>query len=121
MNKLLSASILVLGLCACDRDTSPNSPNPSGRPSAQNPSALPGQSRSSEAGSQSRDSQDSQVAQISFDDVDTNKDGVITLNEALAVPGLDFTSADKDNSHALSRQEFAAAIAKLKGPGQPGG
>jgi len=42
---------------------------------------------------------------------------VITQNEALAVQGLDFASADKDNSHTLSRQEFDAAMAK----GRPGG
>jgi len=49
--------------------------------------------------------------------VDANKDGVITQNEALAVQGLDFASADKDNSHTLSRQEFDAAINKTR----PGG
>jgi Ca2+-binding EF-hand superfamily protein len=65
--------------------------------------------------SQSRDS--SQVAQLSFDSVDTNKDGVITPNEALAVPGLDFSSADTDKSRTLDRQEFAAAMATTR----PGG
>jgi hypothetical protein len=58
-----------------------------------------------------------QVAQLSFEAVDTNHDGVITQNEALAVPGLDFASADTDNSHTLSRQEFDAAMAKTR----PGG
>ena len=42
---------------------------------------------------------ESQVAEwLSFESVDTNKDGVITQNEALAVQGLDFASADTDNS-----------------------
>jgi hypothetical protein len=64
---------------------------------------------------------DTQVAQLTFSDVDTNKDGAITPNEALAVPGFDFTSADKDNSHTVSPQEFAAGMATInKGPG-PGG
>jgi len=119
MNKVWIAAIVLAGLCACDRDTSPNSPNspnPAGRPSARNPSTLPGQSRDSAASSESREPQ--QVAQLTFEDVDTNKDGVITPNEALAIPGLDFTSADKDNSHTLSRQEFAAAMAAIRsGPG----
>jgi hypothetical protein len=54
---------------------------------------------------------------LSFESVDANKDGVITPNEALAVQGLDFVSADKDNSRTLSREEFAAAMAKQR----PGG
>ncbi len=57
------------------------------------------------------------MAQLSFESVDTNKDGVITQNEALAVPGLDFASADKDNSHTLSHQEFDSRDGE-DGPGR---
>ena len=41
MDKVLIAVIVALGMVACERGTSPNSPNPIGRPSAQNPSAAP--------------------------------------------------------------------------------
>ena len=105
MDKVLIAVIVALGVVACERGTSPNSPNPIGRHSAQNPSAAPTQPR------------DSQVDELSFESFDTNKDGVITPNEALAAPGLDFASADTDNSHAVTRQEFAAAMARSR----PGG
>jgi EF hand len=113
MDKVLIAALVALGMVACERSTSPSSPNPAARPSAQvsrtapqAPSAVPSQSGDS-----------SQVAQLSFDSVDANKDGVITPNEALAVPGLDFSSADTDKSHTLDRQEFAAAMATTR----PGG
>ncbi len=105
MDKVLIAMIVALGMIACQRGTSPNSPNPTGRPSAQTPRAAKAQSG------------DSQLAQLSFESFDTNKDGVITPNEALATPGLDFASADTDNSHAVTRQEFAAAMARAR----PGG
>jgi hypothetical protein len=131
--------MLMVGLgsvAGCNRDTTPAAPNratPPDRtapPRAQNPSAassqsanpsgapgaqtVPGESNTSPRPGQGTESQ---VAQLSFDSVDTNKDGVITQNEALAVPGLDFASADKDNSHTLSHQEFDAAMAKTR----PGG
>ena len=140
MKKILLAAMVAVGLgsvAACDRDTTPGSPNraappdrsappraqnPSGAPGAQsaNPSGAPGtQSAPGASNTSPRPGQgaESQVAQLSFESVDTNKDGVITQNEALAVPGLDFASADKDNSHTLSHQEFDAAMAKTR----PGG
>ena len=79
--------------------------SPSSSADASNTSPRPGQGTAS------------QVAQLSFESVDTNKDGVITQNEALAVQGLDFASTDKDNNHSLSRQEYEAAMASRR----PGG
>lgn len=111
MNRMVIAAIVALGVSACDNGTSPSSPASPARPSAQSPSAAQSQSPLS---SQPRESE---IAQLSFDAVDTNKDGVITPAEALAVPGLDFSSADTDKSHTLSRQEFSAAMATV----QPGG
>ena len=139
---LLAMVVVGLGsVAACNRDTTPSSPNraappdrsappraqntnPAGAPGAQNPnpSAAPGTSPSGapgESNASPRPGQgtESQLAQLSFESVDTNKDGVITQNEALAVPGLDFASADKDSNKTLSRQEFDAAMAKTR----PGG
>jgi len=123
MRKLLLVTMVVIGMgsvAACNRDTTPGSPNrtnpPAPSPTAQRTPpgapAVPGASSTSP-----RPGQEQQVAQLSFESVDTNKDGVITQNEALAVPGLDFAAADTDNSKSLSRQEFAAAMAKSR----PGG
>jgi hypothetical protein len=139
MKTFLLAAMVVIGLgsvAACSPDNTPSSPNRaappdrSAPPRAQNPGAAGAQSAnpSGAPGAQStpgasntspRPGQgtESQVAQLSFESVDTNRDGVITQNEALAVPGLDFASADKDNSKALSHQEFDAAMAKTR----PGG
>jgi hypothetical protein len=115
--------MVIIGLgsvAACNRDTTPGAPNratPPGSapPTAQSrtPAAAPGALNSPRPG----EGTESQVAQLSFESVDTNKDGVITPNEALAVAGLDFASADTDKSKTLSRQEFAAAMAKTR----PGG
>jgi hypothetical protein len=126
MKRTLLIAMVIVGLgsvAACNRDTTPGAPNratppgsapptaqsrtPAGAPEASSTSPRPGQGT------------ESQVAQLSFESVDTNKDGVITPNEALAVPALDFASADTDNSKTLSRQEFAAAMAKVQP--RPGG
>ena len=135
MKQFLLAAMVIIGLgsvAACNRDTTPASPNRANPPDRSAPPVA--QNRpSSAAGAQSttapgtlgesntspRPGQgtESQVASLTFESVDTNKDGVITQNEALAVPGLDFAAADIDNSKTLSRQEFAAAMAKQ----QPGG
>jgi len=132
MKKSLLVALVVVGLgsvAACNRDTTPGSPNrvnpPTAPPRAQssNPPGAPGAPSTQSAPHASNVSPrpgqgtETQVAQLSFDSVDTNKDGVITQNEALAVPGLDFASADKDNNHSLSHQEFDAAMAKTR----PGG
>jgi hypothetical protein len=125
MKKLLLVTMLAIGLgtvAACNRDTAPGAPNRvnppdrSAPPMAQNPnrSIPPAASSTSPRPGQGTASQ---VAELSFESVDINKDGVVTPNEALTVEGLDFASADTDNSHTLSRQEFAAAMAKAR----PGG
>ncbi len=125
MKQLLLVATIAIGLgsvAACNRDTTPGSPNranPGDRsapPRAQSssPSSAAGASNTSPRPGQGTEAQ---VAQLTFESVDTNKDGVITQNEALAVPGLDFASADKDNNHSLSRQEFEAAMANRR----PGG
>ena len=116
---LLAIAIGLGSVAACNNGT-PVSPNraspPAAPPRAQSstPTGAPGASSTSPRPGQGTESQ---VAQLSFEAADTNKDGVITQNEALAVPGLDFASADKDNSHTLSHQEFDAAMAKAR----PGG
>jgi len=46
----------------------------------------------------------------SFVEADTNGDGVISREEAAAVPGLDFDSADTDGDGVLSRDEYKAAV-----------
>ena len=136
MRKILLVTMVVIGLgsvAACNSDTTPVAPNrasppdraapptagartPTGAPGAQDPS-LSGAPNTSPRPGQGTEPQ---VAQLTFESVDTNKDGVITPNEALAVPGLDFASADTDNSKTLSRQEFAAAMAKMQ-QARPGG
>jgi hypothetical protein len=106
MDKLIIAAMVAVSLYAvgaCDRSTESDRANPAAPPSAQSPSIRPGQPSTSS----------SQIAQLSFDAVDANKDGVITHDEALTVRGLDFAAADTDNSLTLSRQEFAVAMATL--------
>jgi len=51
------------------------------------------------------------TAQVSFEAVDTNKDGKIDANEAEGIPGFNFSSADVDDNHSVSRQEFQTAMA----------
>lgn len=45
----------------------------------------------------------------SFEDVDTNENGVISEGEAALVPGLDFDSADQNADGVLSRTEYEEA------------
>lgn len=49
----------------------------------------------------------------SFDKVDTNKDGVISKDEALkakALSKMDFSAADKDGNGLLSKNEYRQAV-----------
>jgi hypothetical protein len=57
-------------------------------------------------------------AQRDFQEADGNKDGVVSQNEASAVPSLDFASADTDHNGALTPEEFEAA--RLKDTASPG-
>ena len=45
-----------------------------------------------------------------FTDVDADGDGVLSLDEASAVEGLDFTNVDADSDGAISLDEYVAAI-----------
>lgn len=51
------------------------------------------------------------TAQVSFEAVDTNRDGKIDANEAEGIPGFNFSSADVDDNRSVSRQEFQTAMA----------
>ena len=53
------------------------------------------------------------AAPPAFQDVDINKDGVITPDEAAGVEGLDMASSDTNGDGALSQDEYAAAAKKL--------
>lgn len=53
------------------------------------------------------------AAPPAFQDVDRNKDGAITADEAAAVEGLDMASADTNGDGMLSQQEYDAAAKKL--------
>lgn len=53
------------------------------------------------------------AAPPAFQDIDTNNDGVITLEEASKVEGLDMASADTNGDGQLSQQEYEAAAKKL--------
>lgn len=51
------------------------------------------------------------ISQPSFDQIDTNGDGVISREEAAAAGlNLDWSSADKDGSGSLSRDEYQSAV-----------
>jgi hypothetical protein len=44
-----------------------------------------------------------------FEEVDTNADGNISLEEAQAIEGLDFATADANQDGVLSQEEYEAA------------
>ena len=48
---------------------------------------------------------------MTFDAVDKDKDGKITREEATAVQGFNFSTADTNGDASLSRQEFQVAMA----------
>ena len=47
-----------------------------------------------------------------FGDVDTDQNGSISAEEAMAVEGLDFTKADANQDGALDEAEYGAATAE---------
>lgn len=53
------------------------------------------------------------AAPPAFEDVDTNADGIITMEEAVRVEGLDLASADTNGDGQLSKKEYEAAAKKL--------
>ena len=54
------------------------------------------------------------TAQVSFESVDSNKDGKLDQNEAMGIPGFNFSSADVDDNRSVSRQEFQTALASSR-------
>ena len=44
----------------------------------------------------------------SFEAIDSNGDGVISVEEAAAVKGFDFSEADADGDGVVSREEYEA-------------
>ena len=45
----------------------------------------------------------------SFEEVDANADGLISMEEAAAIEGLDFATADTNQDGSLDQEEYAAA------------
>jgi hypothetical protein len=60
------------------------------------------------------------AAQKSFDAADSNKDGVVSENEAGSVRNLDFAAADTDKNAALTPEEFTVAFAATTSSKPPG-
>lgn len=52
------------------------------------------------------------TARISFEAADANEDGKLDKNEAVGIPGFNFTSADVDDDKSVSPEEFRTAMAK---------
>ena len=50
---------------------------------------------------------------LTFEEVDTDGDGLISADEAASVEGLDFDAADTDADGTLSVDEYDIAVAKL--------
>lgn len=53
---------------------------------------------------------------LTFEEVDTDGDGLISADEAASVEGLDFDAADTDADGTLSVDEYDIAVAKLPPP-----
>ena len=73
--------------------------------------STPRDSGSARSGDAAPSSGQQRQAQVTFDTADKDKDGKITRDEASAVPGLSFTSADTNADASLSRQEYQVAMA----------
>jgi hypothetical protein len=50
-----------------------------------------------------------QASLPAFDEVDANSDGEISMEESATIEGLDFATADTDQSGSLNREEYTAA------------
>ncbi|MDG4548796.1 MAG: hypothetical protein P9F19_19545 [Candidatus Contendobacter sp.] len=58
------------------------------------------------------------AAPLTFEEVDTDGDGLISADEAANVEGLDFNAADGDNDGTLSVDEYEIAVEKLSPPAE---
>jgi len=56
---------------------------------------------------------------LTFEEVDTDGDGLISADEAASVEGLDFDAADADADGTLSVDEYDIAVAKLPPVAEP--
>lgn len=56
------------------------------------------------------------AAPLTFEEVDTDGDGLISADEAASVEGLDFNAADGDNDGTLSVDEYDIALENLSPP-----
>ena len=56
---------------------------------------------------------------LTFEEVDTDGDGLISADEAASVEGLDFDAADTDADGTLSVDEYDIAVAKLPPAAEP--
>lgn len=56
---------------------------------------------------------------LTFEEVDTDGDGLISADEAASVEGLDFNAADSDNDGTLSVDEYDIAMEKLSQSASP--
>ena len=50
-----------------------------------------------------------QMTLPAFEEVDTNADALISAEEAAAIEGLDFATADVNQDGSLDQEEYAAA------------
>ena len=50
-----------------------------------------------------------QASLPAFEELDANSDGEISMEEAAAVEGLDFATADTDLNGSLNQEEYTAA------------
>ncbi|MDS4040459.1 MAG: hypothetical protein RKP20_04705 [Candidatus Competibacter sp.] len=55
---------------------------------------------------------------LTFEEVDTDGDGLISADEAASVEGLDFNAADGDNDGTLTVDEYEIALEKLSPPSE---
>lgn len=56
------------------------------------------------------------AAPLTFEEVDTDGDGLISADEAANVEGLDFNAADGDNDGTLTVDEYEIAVESLSSP-----
>ena len=58
------------------------------------------------------------AAPLTFEEVDTDGDGLISADEAASVEGLDFDAADSDSDGTLTVDEYEIAVESLPPPSE---